>query len=131
MLLFCLLSILISITYSQPENCLFTDVNTGTIQLDLRPLSRMTIGPYFDGEQYNYTYSICSNSLLCNTQRELPPYVMIDTHIYDQTNGECWWLAKFNDTIQPEYISTTETWLFPPMPGQGCVGLNGTNRTTH
>ena len=46
---------------------------------------------------------------------------MIDQHEPNGTiEGECWWLAQWNDfgdNPQPQYNEANRTWTFPPFTG--------------
>ena len=124
---------LIILSFGQQQDCYFVD-NAGSSEvLDLRSLKDVEIT--YIGDTYNYTYSICSNHLYCETVfYEDDVYVMVDQYEPDGIHDdECWWLAQWDDIDikQPTYNPTLKTWTFPPYPGQPCLTQGIDMRTTN
>ena len=99
---------------SQSNECIFIDTTTNEYKLDLSSLINTELF-YYDGSTYNYTYTVCSNSLDCEPENAPSAIVSLKQgEPYDiEHDQDCWWLAQWdNGKVQPTYNSTTQVWSF-------------------
>ena len=107
------------------------DTITNNLRLDLSSLDKTTIF-FYDGSTYNYTYSICSNSLYCKHYYDDPQIVSLKQgKPNSEEQDDCWWLLKWdNGKVQPSYNPTTETWTFKYDDGMPCPSPEDPPRQT-
>eukprot|EP01084_Bolivina_argentea_P077451 140480_1 len=133
--------IALNMVNAQNENCIFRDKTSQTsATLDLRPISGQKIASVEIGDywQFNYTFTACSNDLICeyNTTTNYNAMMLqinpLDT--VNRTKPFCTVIADWdNGEIQPEYRYDSESWYFLYSNGlkKGCVHTDNTTYPRH
>ena len=121
-------------SFSQSDDCVFIDTLTNEHKLDLSPLINTQLF-YWDGSTYNYTYTVCANTLECKPLDGEEAIVSIKqgepNSTYPPTRQDCWWLAKWDEGgVQPSYNPTLQSWTFQYSNGMPCPGEEGSPRET-
>lgn len=113
------LNVILNWIFVDSEDCIFKDSNGTGYILDLSGLSQSVLVVNDTSTHENYSYSPCRDGIIC--PQDTIYSCMVASNIQETYGDLCTNIAWWNDSIEPYYEASNETWIFKYENAE-CIG---------